>query len=56
MPTEAFQRVRAGRPSRYGGKDLVSEAGIPWPGEFVHRLAPADLAAFIEASKTGGAA
>lgn len=25
MPTEAFQRVRAGRPSRYGGKDLVSE-------------------------------
>jgi hypothetical protein len=25
MPTEAFQHVRAGRPSRYGGKDLVSE-------------------------------
>ena len=25
MPIEAFQPVRAGRPSRYGGKDLVSE-------------------------------
>jgi hypothetical protein len=23
MPTEAFQRVRAGRPSRYGGRDLL---------------------------------